>query len=81
MALADDPNIFRALQNRELWPQPRAFTGAGECLVRTTEIAQVLSLDYAEVIESLERLEAQGRVRHTPGTMDNPDPQWHILPQ
>lgn len=74
-----DARVIRALQDRNLWPRPRPFTGAGDLLVRSAEIAKTLSLDCDVVIESLERLEARARVRNAGGTLDNPAPYWHIL--
>jgi hypothetical protein len=74
-----DSRVFQALQNRELWHSPRGFTGAGDLLVRATELAEVLKLDCDTVTDSLKRLEKQGRVRNAGGTRSNPAPNWHIL--
>jgi hypothetical protein len=76
---AVDSQVIRTLQNRDLWGPPRGMTGAGDCLVRSAEIAEALSLDCDAVTDTLERLEAQGRVRNAGGTLDNPAPYWHIL--
>ena len=76
---AVDSQIIGALQNRDLWGPPRPMTGAGDPLVRSAEIASVLSLDCDAVTDGLERLEARGRVRNAGGTLDNPASYWHIL--
>ena len=76
---AVDSQVFRALQNRDLWGASRPTTGAGDRLVRSAEIAEALSLDCDVVAESLERLEAKGRVRNAGGTLDNPAPYWFAL--
>jgi hypothetical protein len=76
---AVDSQVFRALQNRDLWSAPRPTTGAGVCLVRSEEIAEALSLDCDVVADSLERLEAKGRVQNKGGTLDNPAPYWFVL--
>jgi hypothetical protein len=74
-----DSRVIEALQNRDLWGRPRPFTGAGDRGVRSGEIAEALSLDTDIVIESLERLEVQGRVRCGDGTLGDPAPYWFIL--
>ena len=74
-----DSKVIRALQNRDLWPPPPVWTVAGDLCVRAAEIAEVLSLDCDAVTDSLERLEARGRVRNAGGTLNNPAPCWHIL--
>jgi hypothetical protein len=74
-----DARIILELQDHDLWSRPRPFTGSGDLGVRSAEIAEALSLDTEVVIESLERLEARGRVRNAGGTMDNPAPYWFIL--
>ncbi len=74
-----DAQVLQALGNPNLWAQLRPLTGAGVPLVRSAEIAQHLSLDGDIVGDSLERLEARGRVERTNGTFDNPSPYWHIL--
>jgi len=74
-----DSKVIRALQNRDLWGPPRGWTGAGDPLVRSAEMAEALSLDCDAVIDSLERLEARGRVRNAGGTLNNPATCWHIL--
>src|SRR2546425_5786522 len=76
---AVDAQVIRTLQNRDLWDSRRGMTGAGDPLVRSAELAEALSLDCDTVIDSLERLEARGRVRNAGGTLDNPAPYWHIL--
>jgi hypothetical protein len=76
---AVDSRVLGALQDRNLWALPRPFTGAGDMLVRTAEIAEALSLDCDVVIDSLQRLEAQGRVRNAGGTLHNPAPYWHAV--
>jgi hypothetical protein len=76
---AIDDRVIRALQNPDLWAGPRPFTGAGDRGVRSTELAEALSLDQEVVIGSLDRLEARGRVRNAGGTLGNPAPYWHIL--
>jgi hypothetical protein len=74
-----DARIILALQDHDLWSRPRVLTGGGNVGVRSTEIAEALSLDSEVVIDSLERLEARGRVRSASGTMDNPAPYWFFL--
>jgi hypothetical protein len=74
-----DSKVFKALQNRDLWNSRRGMTGAGDPLVRSAELAQTLRLDCDTVNDSLERLEARGRVRNAGGTLDNSAPYWHIL--
>jgi hypothetical protein len=76
---AVDSRVLGALQDRNLWRPPRPWTGAGDMLVRSAEIAEALSLDCDIVIDSLERLEARGRVRNAGGTLDNPAPYWHVV--
>lgn len=49
-------------------------------LIRSAELAETLSLDHEAVADSLERLEARGRVRNAGGeTLDNPAPYWHVV--
>lgn len=74
-----DFKVLQALQNRALWDSRRGMTGAGDPLVRSAELAQSLSLDCDAVCDSLERLEARGRVRNAGGTLDNPAPCRHVL--
>lgn len=76
---AVDSRVIQALQNRNLWSSHRGFTGAGDLLVRSAELAEALELDCDAVTDSLKRLEAQGRVRNAGGTMNNPAPNWQIL--
>lgn len=76
---AVDFQVFRALQNRDLWGASRPMTGAGDRLVRSVELAEALSLDCDVVADSLERLEAKGRVKNEGGTLDNPAPYWFAL--
>ena len=42
-------------------------------------IAETLSLDQDAVADSLERLEAQGKVRRHEGTLDHPSPYWSAV--
>ena len=74
-----DSRVIRALEDRGLWDGIRPMTGAGDPAVRSAELAEKLSLDYDVVIESLERLETNGRVRNAGGTLDDPAPYWHVL--
>jgi len=74
-----DSKVLRALQNRDLWDSRRGMTGSGDALVRSEELAQALSLDCDTVSDSLERLEARGKVRNAGGTLNNPAPYWHFL--
>jgi hypothetical protein len=76
-----DARVILALQDQGIWSQPRPFTGAGVLGVRSAEIAKALSLDNDVVIESLERLEAQGKIRRGEGTLNNPAPPWFIRPR
>lgn len=74
-----DALVHQSLQNREFWKGPRPITGSGDFAVRTTELAEALKLENDTVADSLERLEWQGKVRNSGGTLDNPSPYWHIL--
>lgn len=75
-----DSQVIHALQDRAKWGgSSRGMTGAGDPLVRSAEIAEAFSLDCDAVSDSLERLEARGRVRNAGGTSDNPAPYWHIV--
>lgn len=74
-----DSQVIRALEDRGLWGGTRAMTGAGDPAVRSAELAEKLRLDRDVIVESLERLEAKGRVRNAGGTLDDPSPSWHIL--
>lgn len=79
-SLADiDGRVLEALGDRALWTGARPMTGAGEPAVRSSEIAQLLSLDTETIADSLERLESKGRVKNAGGTMDNPAPYWFIV--
>lgn len=72
-----DSKIIEALENRQ--PPSQVMTGAGEVVVWAEELADYLSLGKDEVFDSLERLEAAGRVRRSGGNMQNPAPRWNIL--
>jgi hypothetical protein len=74
-----DSQVFRALQNRDLWGASRPVIGAGDRLVRSAEIADALSLECDAVADSLERLESKGRVKNVGGTNDDPSPLWFAL--
>ena len=73
-----DSKILEALQNHDLWREPRVKI-AGFPLVWTAELGEVLSLDCDVVADTLERLEKQGRVKRENGNLDNPAPRWHIV--
>ncbi len=76
----NDARVFESLSNRDLWIKTgRPMTGGGDPLVRSIEIAEALSLKHDVVTDSLERLEARGKVRNAGGTLDNPAPYWHVL--
>lgn len=76
---ATDARIYQALgQGISLWGKDGPFTGAGDRAVRTEEIAAKLALAEDVVADSLERLEAKGRVTREDGTLDNPAPYWLI---
>ena len=72
-----EQRILEALANGSWGPGP--FTGAGDRLVRVTDIAEALSLENELVADTLEQLEARGRVMHHDGTLDNPAPYWSIV--
>ncbi len=74
-----DRRVLEALGNRALWNGARPMTGAGEPAVRSSEIAQLLSLDTETIADSLERLESRGRAKNASGTLDNPAPYWFII--
>jgi hypothetical protein len=74
-----DSKVFQALQDPDLPRSSRGMTGAGDPLTRSADIAEALSLDQEDIVDSLGRLEARGRVRNAGGTSDNPSPCWHIL--
>jgi DNA-binding MarR family transcriptional regulator len=72
-----DSKIIEALENRQ--PASQVTTGGGEVIVWAQDLADHLSLDKDVVFESLERLEAAGRVRKSEGNMQNRAPRWFIL--
>ena len=74
-----DARVFDTLSNRALWTGQRPFTGAGELLVRASEIADALALTLHVVADSLERLKAQGKVQKFDGTLSNPAPYWIVV--
>ena len=74
-----DAKVFEALGNQALWTTPRPMTGGGERAVRAGEIADVVSLPPEVVADSLERLEAAGRVRQHGGTLGNRAPYWTVV--
>jgi hypothetical protein len=76
-----DDKVLQALGNFTLWGYQRSMTGSGIPYVRASEIAEHLSLDSDTVSDSLERLEARGRVERSSGTYDNPTPTWRIVPR
>lgn len=76
---AIDGKVIKLLQTHDGWKNWHPITGAGDIQVRSAEIAERASLDQEEVIESLERLEAKGRVKRVDGTSDNPAPRWQII--
>lgn len=51
----------------------------GNAMMNSRQIAESLKLDQEEVADSLERLEAKGRVKRNSGTYNNPVPSWFIL--
>jgi len=73
-----DARIIEALANGASWGKG-PMTGAGDRLLRVTEIAQALSLTKDVVVDSLERLEAERKVKQHGGTLDNLAPYWSIL--
>jgi hypothetical protein len=74
-----DSKVIQTLQNIDLWRStPRPFAGA-DLLVRPSELAEALSLDRSDVVDSLERLERRGQARNAGGTGDNLEPYWHIV--
>lgn len=72
-----EQQVLETLANGPWRPGP--FTGAGDRLVRVTEIAEALSLENEVVADALERLETKGRVMNHGGTLDNPAPYWSIV--
>ena len=60
-----DAKVLRILGDNQIWKSAR--------------IAEVLSVDRENVIESLDRLEMRERVRSDSGTMDDPDRIYWIL--
>jgi hypothetical protein len=73
-----DARVFEALENNALWPQNRPLV-VGYLVVWAQEIADHLSLDKDVVYDSLERLQARGKVRKTDGNMQDPAPRWHVI--
>jgi hypothetical protein len=73
-----DARVFEALENNALWPQNRPLV-VGYLVVWAHEIADHLSIDKDAIFESLERLQARGKVRKTDGNMENPAPRWHVI--
>ena len=73
-----DARVFGALEDSTLWQQNRIAV-SGYPLVWPQEIAEHLSLDKDVVYDSLERLQARGKVRKTDGNMENPAPRWHVI--
>ena len=76
-----DRRVHEALQNPHLERSSKGFTGAGDPLTRSEEIAESLSVSQDKVVDSLERLEMMGKARNAGGTLDNPSPCWHVLHQ
>lgn len=74
-----DSKIISALNDRTIWTGAVSVTGAGYAAVRATQIAEVMILDRQIVVDSLERLEVQGRVRKGGGTFSDPAPYWTII--
>lgn len=74
-----DRRVLETLGDRTLWTGARPMTGAGEPAVRSSEIAQLLSLDTEIIADSLGRLESKGRAKNAGGTLDNPAPYWFII--
>jgi hypothetical protein len=74
-----DSNVMRALEDNSLWSGPRPQTGGGDIAVRADELAKVLDLPIGVVRDSLERLEAFGRISNIGGHLSDPTPRWHTL--
>jgi len=74
-----DAKVLDALAERSLWKGSRPIMGSGESLVRAGEMAERLGLAPDLVADSLERLEAQGKVRRFDGTLANPAPYWTVV--
>jgi len=70
-----DTRVLQALGNLS-WSSNRPFTGGGESCVSAGEIAELFRLPVAAVADSLERLEARGRVRRTEGDVP---PYWFVV--
>lgn len=57
----------------------RQMTGRGHLVIRTDEVVQSLSLDHTTVADSLERLEAKGRVQRISPSMSDRYPGWFAV--
>ena len=66
-----DARVIETLANGASWGKD-PMTGAGDRLLRVNEIAETLSLGKDVVADSLERLEAERKVKQHGGTLDNP---------
>jgi hypothetical protein len=76
-----DRRVLEALGNSALWDIARPMTGGGIRAVKARELAERLSLDVEVVQDSLERLEAHGRVSNQGGVLADPSPYWIIRPR
>ena len=71
-------NKVEAKVDAEIWKQMRPIGSV--CLSQDSEmIAKTLLLDQDAVADSLERLEAQGKVRRCEGSSDHPAPYWSAI--
>ena len=73
-----DSKVLEALGNH-VWSRNRPVSGGGETFVRASEIAELLGLGRDVVAESLERLQTQGKVKMSDGTLADPTPYWFII--
>jgi len=75
-----DSKVLEALESRDIWKAPRGTGPMGCPIVRRSELAKHLKLDRSDVVGSLNRLEAVGKVFDHGSTIDQPDdPQYYFL--
>jgi hypothetical protein len=74
---AIDSRVMKALEDTALWPGPRPMTGGGDVAVRADELARALSFKDETIFDSLERLEARGRVVNIGGSLADSTSRWH----
>jgi hypothetical protein len=72
-----DSTILNAIRDEKLWGAPVP----GQRRFQAAQIAGVLTLDVEAVRESLERLEARGKVRRGGTNVPSLPPFWMVVPQ